>query len=73
MELVIMASYDQEWEGAKSELREEAERLGVRRLNVNVPSSLHRDFKIKCVKEGREMSEVMMHLIYDWLRGKIDI
>jgi len=37
------------------------------RLNLHVPDELHRRFKIACVQEGKEMSELVRKWIEDYV------
>ena len=40
---------------------------GIKRMNVNVPSELHRAFKIATASEGKEMTEVLLALIQSYV------
>lgn len=38
------------------------------KFNVNLSEDLHRQFKIHCVHEGKDMSEVVRELIEEYLK-----
>ena len=38
------------------------------RLNFNCPEKLARDFKIRCVREGRQMTDVLVELMKEYLK-----
>ena len=39
----------------------------VKRLNVNVPISLHRRLKVKAAKEGKTMSDFVLFAIWQFV------
>jgi hypothetical protein len=41
---------------------------GIKRMNLNVPSDTHRAFKAATAAEGKEMSEVLIAFIKDYIR-----
>jgi hypothetical protein len=42
--------------------------MDVKRLNFNVPDKLAQEFKIRCVKEGRGMTDVLLELMKEYLK-----
>jgi hypothetical protein len=44
------------------------EKPKLKKLQMNVDETLHRDFKMECLKQDREMTEVVVELIKDWLK-----
>ncbi len=40
----------------------------MKKLNFNVPDKLAQDFKIRCVKEGRGMTDVLIELMQEYLK-----
>jgi hypothetical protein len=45
--------------------------MTLKRINANVPEKLAYDFKVRCVKEGREMTEVLIELMQEYLKRPI--
>ena len=43
----------------------------MKKLNFNVPDKLAQDFKIRCVKEGRGMTDVLIELMQEYLKRPI--
>ena len=43
---------------------------GIKQLALRLPEDLHRNLKLKCVKEGRTMMEALIELIQDYLKRK---
>jgi len=43
----------------------------VKKLNFNVPDKLAQDFKIRCVREGRGMTDVLIELMQEYLKRPI--
>ena len=39
----------------------------MKQIGVHVEESLHRAFKVACVQEGKDMSEILRELIECWL------
>ena len=44
-----------------------------KRLTVELPLDLHRDFAIKCIREGRKMSQVIRELVGLYVAGKVKL
>ena len=42
----------------------------TKRLNVKLTEAEHKRFKLACVKQGREMSDVLRELIAEFVRPK---
>jgi hypothetical protein len=42
----------------------------VKQLTLRIPAELHLNLKLKCVKEGRSMGEVLTDLIKRYVEGK---
>ncbi len=40
----------------------------MKRLNFVVPEELHRRFKIRCIEQRREMTEVLIELMEEYLK-----
>ena len=55
---------------SRGKREERVEERGVKQLALRLPEDLHRNLKIKCVKEGRTMMEVLIELIQDYLKKK---
>ena len=45
----------------------------MKRLTVNVPEDVHRRLKIHATSEDRQMSEIVLGLVTQYLDGKIDL
>lgn len=52
----------------KAQALEEMTKEGMKRLNVNLPESLLKAFKIKATLEGKEMSEVIKAFIEQYVK-----
>lgn len=39
-----------------------------RKLQMNIPEDLHKAFKLACLKQDRDMTEVNIELIENWLK-----
>jgi hypothetical protein len=42
------------------------------RLNFNAPDKLALDFKVRCVKEGKQMTEVLLELMKEYLKRPLE-
>lgn len=54
----------------QARLRSETVREAVVRLNANIPKSLHQQFKLKCTKEERDMTQVLIELISNYVESE---
>jgi hypothetical protein len=54
----------------QARLRSETVREAVVRINANIPKSLHHQFKLKCIHEQRDMTQVLTELISRYVEGK---
>jgi hypothetical protein len=48
-------------------LRSEAVKEPTVRINANVTRSLHQEFKLKCISENRDMTQVLIEIIKDYV------
>ena len=55
---------------SRGKKEERVEERGVKQLALRLPEDLHKSLKLKCVKEGRTMMEVLIELIQDYLKKK---
>jgi len=55
---------------SRGKKEERLEERGVKQLALRLPEDLHRNLKLKCVKEGRPMGEVLVKLIQEYLKRK---
>jgi predicted DNA-binding protein len=55
---------------SRGKKEERVEERGVKQLALRLPEDLHKNLKIKCVKEGRTMAEVLVELIEEYLKRK---
>ncbi|MEY8773048.1 plasmid partition protein ParG [Erwinia sp. ACCC 02193] len=39
----------------------------TKKLQMNIPEDLHKEFKMACLMEGKEMTEVCLELVRTWL------
>ena len=46
---------------------EKVKEKGIKQLALRLPEDLHRNLKLKCVKEGRPMGDVLIELIKEYL------
>ena len=42
----------------------------IKRIMVRVPADLHKAVRIKAVKEGRTVSEVIREFLEEWVKGE---
>lgn len=63
-----MATNYSDWEKAKQQFDKEVEKQGIKRLNVNMPMSLHRRFKVKAAKQQETMSDVILRLVWEYVK-----
>lgn len=42
----------------------------TKKLQMNIPEELHTRFKLACVAEQTEMTEVCVQLLNDWLKAR---
>jgi len=42
----------------------------IKRLNVKLSEAEHKRFKLACVRQGREMSDVLRELIAEFVKPK---
>lgn len=45
---------------------------GLKQLHVNIPSTLHRKFRVRVLEEGRSMGQVIEDLIEDYISQQTD-
>ena len=55
---------------SRGKKEERVEERGVKQLALRLPEDLHMNLKLRCVKEGRTMGEVLIHLIEEYLKRK---
>ena len=55
---------------SRGKKEERVEERGVKQLALRLPEYLHKNLKLKCVKEGRPMGEVLVELIQEYLKRK---
>ena len=71
-ELIHMNGNDRddldEWLRQKEKIDAEIAKTGPKRLNVNLPISMHRRLKVAAAKDNETMSDVVMKLIWRYLR-----
>ena len=51
----------------QARLRSETIKEPVVRINANIPKSLHHQFKLKCITDQRDMTDVLTELIRGYL------
>lgn len=63
-----------EWNIIQDDLKQEAAKTGIKRLNVNFPLTLHRNLKIEAAKSREPMTEIMTRLIWRFstFGGQVD-
>ncbi|HGJ5899507.1 plasmid partition protein ParG [Arsenophonus apicola] len=42
--------------------------LPTKKLQINIPERLHKEFKIACLNHDKEMTEITIMLIEKWLK-----
>ncbi|MGR5187773.1 plasmid partition protein ParG [Photobacterium damselae] len=42
----------------------------TKKLQMNIDEDLHKQFKLECLKEEKDMTEVVIDLIHQWLSSK---
>ena len=42
------------------------------RLNFNAPEKLALEFKVRCVREGRQMTDVLVELMKEYLKRPLE-
>lgn len=42
----------------------------TKRLQMNIPETLHKEFKKACLDEDVEMTDVVIEMLNDWLKAK---
>jgi hypothetical protein len=52
---------------SRGKKEERVEERGVKQLALRLPEDLHKSLKLKCVKEGKPMGDVLIKLIKDYL------
>jgi len=52
---------------SRGKKEQKVEERGVKQLALRLPEDLHRNLKLKCVKEGKPMGEVLIELIKEYL------
>jgi len=55
---------------SRGKKEERVEERGVKQLALRLPEDLHMNLKLRCVKEGRTMGEVLIDLIEEYLKKK---
>ena len=45
-----------------------ANSLITKRLQMNIPEDLHKAFKRECLEQDKEMTDVVIELLRDWLQ-----
>ena len=55
---------------SRGKKEERVEERGVKQLALRLPEDLHKNLKLRCVREGRTMMEVLIELIQDYLKRK---
>lgn len=41
--------------------------LPTKKLQMNIPEDLHKSFKLACLKQDRDMTDVTIELINEWM------
>ncbi|ECL5469482.1 hypothetical protein FTH31_23615 [Salmonella enterica] len=44
--------------------------LPTKKLQMNIPENIHKEFKLACLREDKEMTEVVLSLINHWLESE---
>lgn len=44
--------------------------LPTKKLQMNIPENIHKEFKLACLREDKEMTEVVLSLITHWLESE---
>ena len=52
---------------AKALVAVDKPKMITKKLQMNIDESLHRRFKIACLKQDKEMTEITTQLIEEWL------
>ena len=52
---------------SRGKKEERVEERGVKQLALRLPEDLHKSLKLKCVKEGRPMGDLLIELIKNYL------
>ena len=52
---------------SKAAALQEVQKEPMKRLNVNIPESMHQAFKIKCTEQHQEMGDVIREFIDTYL------
>lgn len=55
---------------AKDQALKEVQKESLVRLNVNIPQTLHRKFKVCSVENGTDMTRLVVQLIEDYVNSK---
>ena len=55
---------------SRGKKEQKVEERGVKQLALRLPEDLHMNLKLRCVKEGRTMGEVLIDLIEEYLKKK---
>lgn len=42
----------------------------TKKLQMNIPENLHKEFKMACLAEDKEMTEVCLELVRNWLASR---
>ena len=43
--------------------------LPTKKLQMNIPEDLHKSFKLACLKQDRDMTDVTVALITEWMKN----
>lgn len=44
--------------------------LPTKKLQMNIPENIHKEFKLACLREDKKMTEVVLSLINHWLESE---
>lgn len=49
-------------------MRRKMENMDVKKIIFNAPSNIHDDFKALCARNGLKMSQVLLSMLYSYLK-----
>ena len=67
---LLKAKTTRSYNKAKEEALEAVKAEQTIRLNINVPQSLHRKFKLCAVEEDKDMTQILLKLIEKYIQKK---
>ncbi|EKL3440994.1 hypothetical protein PRA02_004697 [Salmonella enterica] len=48
----------------------DAEKINPARLQLNIHPAMHKAFKTVCFHEEKEMSDLVLEFVYEWIKAK---